>query len=155
MYLVINKCVTAVILSNFSRHYLRNRSTSDIGVLGYIGVLWHKEHSPEVWHIPPGTLCIRKIIWQYSPDVGRHAICWDVCTFYQFQVLAKRLFSSPRRPYRLLDHSPLYAIGTRVSFPGGKAVGARSWTLTSAEVNKWSCTSVPPCVFIACVWTTS
>jgi len=39
MYLVINKCVTAVILSNFSRHYLRNRSTSDIGVLGYIGIL--------------------------------------------------------------------------------------------------------------------
>jgi len=25
MYLIINKCVTAVILSNFSRHYLRNR----------------------------------------------------------------------------------------------------------------------------------
>ena len=39
MYLVINKCVTAVILSNFSRHYLRNLSTSDIGVFGYIGVL--------------------------------------------------------------------------------------------------------------------
>ena len=39
MNLVINKCVTAVILSNFSRHYPRNRSTSDIGVLGYIGVL--------------------------------------------------------------------------------------------------------------------
>ena len=37
--LVINKCVTAVILSNFSRHYLRKRSTLDIGVLGYIGVL--------------------------------------------------------------------------------------------------------------------
>jgi hypothetical protein len=30
----------------------------DIGVLGYIGVLSHKEHSPEVWHIPPGTPCI-------------------------------------------------------------------------------------------------
>jgi len=39
VYLVINKCVTAVILSNFSRHYLHNRSTLDIGVLGYIGVL--------------------------------------------------------------------------------------------------------------------
>ena len=38
MYLVINKCVTAAILSNFSRHYLRNRSTLVIGVLGYIGV---------------------------------------------------------------------------------------------------------------------
>ena len=58
MYLVINKCVTAAILSNFSRHYLRNRSTLDIGVLGYIGVFELKEHSPEVWHIPPGTPCI-------------------------------------------------------------------------------------------------
>jgi len=39
MYLVINKCVTAVRVSNFSGHYLRNRSTLDIGVLGYIGIL--------------------------------------------------------------------------------------------------------------------
>ena len=39
VYLVTNTCVTAVILSSFSRHYLRNRSTLDIGVLDYIGVL--------------------------------------------------------------------------------------------------------------------
>ena len=39
MYLVINKCVTAVIHSNFSGHYLHNCSTLDIGVLGYIGVV--------------------------------------------------------------------------------------------------------------------
>jgi len=58
MYLVINKCVTAVKVSNFSGHYLRNRSTLDIGVLGYIGIVQHKEHSPEVLHIPPGTPCI-------------------------------------------------------------------------------------------------
>ena len=58
MYLVINKCVTAVKVSNFSGHYLRNRSTLDIGVLGYIGILEHKEHPPEFWHIPPGTPCI-------------------------------------------------------------------------------------------------
>ena len=58
MYLVINKCVTAVKISNFSDHYLRNRSTLDIGVLGYIGIVQHKEHSPEVLHIPPGTPCI-------------------------------------------------------------------------------------------------
>ena len=38
MNLVISKCVTAVILSNFSGHYLRNRSTSDTGVLGYMGI---------------------------------------------------------------------------------------------------------------------
>ena len=58
MYLVINKCVTAVKVSNFSCHYLRNRSTLDIGVLGYIGIVQHKKHSPEVLSIPPGTPCI-------------------------------------------------------------------------------------------------
>ena len=36
MYLVINKCVTAVKVSNFSGHYFRNRSTLDIGVLGIL-----------------------------------------------------------------------------------------------------------------------
>jgi len=39
MYLVINKCVTAVKVLNFSGHYLCNRSTLDVGVLGYIGIL--------------------------------------------------------------------------------------------------------------------
>ena len=58
MYLVINKCVTAVKVSNFSCHYLRNRSTLDICVLGYIGIVQHKEHCPEVLSIPPGTPCI-------------------------------------------------------------------------------------------------
>ena len=38
MYLVINKCVTAVKVSDFSGHYLRNRSTLGIGVLGFIGI---------------------------------------------------------------------------------------------------------------------
>ena len=55
MYLVINKCVTAVKASNFSGDYLRNRSTLDLGVLGYIGIVQSKEHSPEVLSIPPGT----------------------------------------------------------------------------------------------------
>jgi len=58
MYLVINKCVTAVKVSDFSGHYLRNHSTLDIGVLGYIGIVQHKGHSPEVLSIPPGTPCI-------------------------------------------------------------------------------------------------
>jgi len=56
--LVINKCVTAVKVSKFSGHYLRNRSTLDIGFLGYIGIVQHKEHSPEVLSIPPGKPCI-------------------------------------------------------------------------------------------------
>ena len=62
MNLVINKCVTAVKVSNFSGHYLRNRSTLDIGVLGYIGIFKHKKHSPEVLSIPHGTSCI------YTPN---------------------------------------------------------------------------------------
>jgi len=48
MYLVISKWVIAVEVSKFSGHYIRNRSTLDIGVLGYIGIVWPKEHSPEV-----------------------------------------------------------------------------------------------------------
>jgi len=42
----------------FDGRYLRNRSTLDIGVLGYIGIVQHKEHSPEVLSIPSGTPCI-------------------------------------------------------------------------------------------------
>ena len=42
-------------LTLFDGHYLRNRSTLDIGVLGSIGIVQHKEHSPEVLSIPPGT----------------------------------------------------------------------------------------------------
>ena len=61
MYLVINKCVTAVKVSNFSGHYLCNRSTLGIGVLGYIGIVQHKEHSPEVLSIPPGTPVYRGV----------------------------------------------------------------------------------------------
>jgi len=41
----------------------------DIGVLGYIGIVQHKEHSPEVLSIPPGTPCI--YIWQISCEEGR------------------------------------------------------------------------------------
>jgi hypothetical protein len=65
MYLVINKCVTAVKDSNFSFHYLRNRSTLDIGVLGYIGIVQHKEHSPEVLSISPRTPCMYTVKHNY------------------------------------------------------------------------------------------
>ena len=70
MYFVISKCVTAVKVSNFSGHYLRNRSTLNIGVLGYIGIVQHKEHSPEVLSIPPGTLCISVV----SPGKYLHIV---------------------------------------------------------------------------------
>jgi len=42
----------------FDGRYLRNRSTLDIGVLGYIGIVQHTEQSPKVLSIPPGTPCI-------------------------------------------------------------------------------------------------
>ena len=49
----------------FDGHYLCNRSTLDIGVLGYIGIVQHKEHFPEVLSIPPGTPCIYIYIYIY------------------------------------------------------------------------------------------
>ena len=48
MYLEINKWVIAVKVSNFSGQNLRNHWTLDRGVLGYIGTVWPKEHSPEL-----------------------------------------------------------------------------------------------------------
>ena len=44
--------------SLFDVQYLRNHWTLDIGVLGYIGIVWPKEHSPKVRSFPPGTPCI-------------------------------------------------------------------------------------------------
>ena len=49
----------------FSGQYLCNRSTLDIGVLGYIGVVSPKEHSPEVWSFPPVTPCIFIFLYIY------------------------------------------------------------------------------------------
>ena len=70
MYFVINKSVTAVKVSNFYGHYLRNRSTLGIGVLGYIGIVQHKEHSPEVLSIPPGVPCIHIFIFEIKKCAG-------------------------------------------------------------------------------------
>ena len=75
MNLVISKCVTGVKVSNFSGHYLRNRSTLDIGVLGYIGIVQHKGHSPEVLSIPPGTPCINQ-----ETAECKHIHCVWLCT---------------------------------------------------------------------------
>ena len=44
--------------SLFDVQYLRNHRTLGIGVLGYIGIVGPKEHSPEVRSFPPGTPCI-------------------------------------------------------------------------------------------------
>jgi len=42
----------------FSGHYLRNRSTLNVGVLGYTAKVQHQEHSPDGLSLPPGTPCI-------------------------------------------------------------------------------------------------
>jgi len=44
----------------------------DIGVLGYIGIVQHKEHSPEVLSIPPGTPCI-----YYAVDGTDYNMLWN------------------------------------------------------------------------------
>ena len=78
MNLVISKCVTEVKVSDFSGHYLRNRSTLDIGVLGYIGIVQHKEDSPEVLSISPGTPCISFLngvnVSTAQPEAGRRSV---------------------------------------------------------------------------------
>ena len=39
MYVVIKKCIIAVILENLSHHQLLNRSTTNIGIFGHISVI--------------------------------------------------------------------------------------------------------------------
>ena len=56
----------------FDDHYLRNRSTLDIGVLGYIGIVQHEEHSSKVLSIPPGTPCINYKAKEGSSDEERN-----------------------------------------------------------------------------------
>jgi hypothetical protein len=88
MYLVINKCVTAVKVSNFSGHYLHNHSTLDIGVLGYISILYHKGHPPEVWHIPPGTP-VYMILCNNSTWLLLAGFLFIVCTILALTCYAK------------------------------------------------------------------
>ena len=57
----------------FSGQYLCNCSTLDIGVLGYIGIVWPKEHSPEDWSIPPVTPCIQRL--NHSLFTTSHGMC--------------------------------------------------------------------------------
>ena len=52
----------------FSGQYLCNHSALDIGVLGYIGIVWPKQHSPKVWSVPPVTPCISEYTRWYKYD---------------------------------------------------------------------------------------
>ena len=70
----------------FSGKYLCNRSTLVIGVLGYIGIVWPKEHSPEVWSVPPVTPCIFSLVFIYRecfmlPDgvLQSRWLCQSLC----------------------------------------------------------------------------
>jgi hypothetical protein len=58
MYLVIPKCIKALIFYKLSRHSVRDTATSDISVFGYIDVIYSKKRSPDVRNIIPGTPCI-------------------------------------------------------------------------------------------------
>jgi len=110
MYLVNNKCVTAVKVSNFSGHYLRNRSTLDIGVLGYIGIVQHKEHSPEVLHIPPGTLCIYIVRTYISLNSGTCSCEWFVNKEFRLTASKSCLCVRKAQQYELLLPSVPYRL---------------------------------------------
>ena len=106
MYLVISKWVIAVKVSNFSGHYLRNRLTLDIGVLGFLGVVWPKEHSPEVSHIPPVTPCISSITkglmltLKLSKHVSKYH--WNVLDRILILLLYKLLISSQIKSWKIV-----------------------------------------------------
>jgi hypothetical protein len=77
----------------FSGQYLRNHWTLDIGVLGYFGIVWPKEHSPEIRSFPPGTPCI--FIYTLSNAVCR-SCNGDEAPFcpYWFVLSQTRIYSA-------------------------------------------------------------
>jgi len=48
----------------FDGHYLRNRSTLDIGVLSYISIVQHKEHSPKFCPFLLGQPVYWRVLYQ-------------------------------------------------------------------------------------------
>ena len=69
----------------FSGQYLCNRSTLDIGVLCYIGIVWPKERSPEVWSVPPVTPCMNYRCYQTrlsAKYLYTNRKWWEVLTGY-------------------------------------------------------------------------
>jgi len=107
--------------SLFDVQYLRNHRTLDIGVLGYIGIVWPKEHSHEVRSFPPGTPCIsymkREKIYMRSlhecrealPSLllyGRTAMPVFACVFNGFTPVLKGLlhFLAPNTTFYMILH---------------------------------------------------
>jgi len=77
--LVFNKCITFLIVENFPRHYLRNRSASDTHLFGYIDIIYKQERSPKGWKIPDGPPCILLVCnynfnWWYTCQFSYVAI---------------------------------------------------------------------------------
>ena len=105
----------------FDGHYLRNRSTFDIDVLGCICIVQHKEHPPEVWSVPPVAPCIFIIhvplISAALPrPVGRRRIF--VAVSPSLVKMAIRLPSVPRFMYTLYRDVPfiwLIVISCRIA----------------------------------------
>ena len=69
----------------FSGQYLRNHWTLDIGVLGYIGIVWPKEHSPESGPfllLNPVYVWVDWFVYYMCILLLLVWISWLLCVFY-------------------------------------------------------------------------
>jgi len=66
----------------------------DIGVLGYIGIVWPKEHSPEVRSFPPGTPCICMCVCARERERERERV-HGVFEHFAFIIKANECFKFP------------------------------------------------------------
>jgi len=118
--------------SLFNVQYLRNHQTLDIGVLGYIVIVWPKEHSPEVRSFPPGTPCIflsllkKKSVCssslttylQYNPTFfwNQFLCCHTLYTFLSTDVFFSNTFTAQVKRYKiLLDPSCPLSLNTQTA----------------------------------------
>jgi hypothetical protein len=128
MYLIINACITALNLENFSQHYLHNCSTLDIVVFGYtdvnslINVL--SKHS----RFPQKHLVYTLFMYMPQNEVGQLSQYTDYRDGWprncgSISSKGKRLFLFSKVYYVALGTTQLLSVDTGGCYPRVKAVG--------------------------------
>jgi len=117
----------------------------DISVLGYIGIVWPKEHSPEVWHIPPGTPCIyiyKVKFSHYRPCVAQRVCRGIALLLHDRDTRRGWVVSSTPRPHFTLGKDPVPILQEARWAPGPVWTGGKSRPQRDSIPDRPACSSV-------------
>jgi hypothetical protein len=87
----------------------------DIGVLGYIGIVWPKEHSPEVRSFPPGTPCVYIYIYMCVCVYVCKSLGWILDTNKETALSVYKRFPRLTTPSGVTKRAARQAVGQGIS----------------------------------------